>query len=226
MSAQTELTSQLREIAEQSILQEEPYPVVAPASVEDATAMIRAARDHSFRVMVLGSGSSFPEDFSLHRSNVMAVLSVKLTGMEPLSPFTVRVYCGTPAAALFENAENLPRRTLGGLLCSIYRSGEESVLSNLWPRIRQLQVITGLGELHHLAGPAGFQAYDCGAANVLLGSRGRLGMITAAELLCPFPIVERNQDGDSLRAAYGSGETSISRTDLQPLFDSSGLFQW
>jgi FAD/FMN-containing dehydrogenase len=226
MSDRAGLIETLRNLVSGGLRQEEPRPVVVPATVEEAAGCLRAAHEFGFVVLPLGSGSSFPADFSLRRENVLAVSAARLAGMERLSPFDVRILAGTPTAAVLRAVDS-PRHTLGGLVCDVLRGRGVLALDVLWRRLRRVELINNGGQITTLAGPLCGSAGDCALATLIVGSRGRLGMVTALEICGPVPIVAENEmasRSDSLPA--GATGCAVTRTEVQRLADECGLFQW
>jgi len=226
MSDRAKLVEALRSLVGIGLRQEDPHPVVVPANLEEAAGCLRLAREWDFVVLPLGSGSSFPADFALRRQNVLAVSSARLAGMERLSPFAVRVLSGTPTATVLRAVDS-PRRTLGGLLCGVHRDNGTSALGALWRRVRRIELINGRGEVCDLAGPLCASTADPALAALVVGSRGRLGFVTALEIAGTAPIVVENETvprSDSLPA--GVAESAVSRLDAQRVADDAGLFQW
>jgi hypothetical protein len=220
-----QLVADLKEFVGEALLQERPYPVVAPRNVETASQAVQIALRNQSNVMVLGSGSSFPPDFSILRQNVLALLMVRMVGVERISPFAVRVLAGTPVSTILADV-TADRQTIGGLLADSTRPENASALRALWPHIRSIEVLTAGGEVRRIPG------CDSGAelrpgATLFAGSRGRLGLIISLEITGPVPISPSLNTGD-VRATYaaGHGDAIISQRDVQLTLDSSGLFQW
>jgi hypothetical protein len=88
-------------------------------------------------------------------------------------------------------------------------------------------LINGRGEVTDLAGPLCISTTDPALAALVVGSRGRLGFVTALEIAGTAPIVVENETvprSDSLPA--GAAESAVSRLDAQRVADEAGLFQW
>jgi len=226
MSARAELELSLKEIVGKGLRQDAYYPVVAPKTPEEAAQVIRAARDHQFNVLVLGNESSRPPQLSALRDNILVILNVWLTGIERLSPFSVRVLGGTPVASVVHGGSEPPRKTVGGLICSASVSSHEVTLRALWSRVRCAEVITANGEIQRFAAPSAVSIEDPATANLLIGSRGRLGMVAAVELMKPIPIAVQDSKEREKSNHVGRDETLFSQTDAQMLLDPHGLFQW
>jgi FAD/FMN-containing dehydrogenase len=226
MSARAELEAVLKEIVGKGLREDAYYPVVAPRTPEETALVVRAARDHRFSVMVLGNESSKPPQLSSLRDNILVILHVWLTGIQKLSPFSVRVLSGTPVSSVVRDGSEPPRKTIGGLICGTPGAHLDASLRALWPRVRSLEVITANGDVAHFATPAAVSTEDPATANLFLGSRGRLGVVTSVELTTPLPIsVTDASERVSTRKAV-SEEPLLSQKDVQLLLDPNGLFQW
>jgi FAD/FMN-containing dehydrogenase len=226
MSARAELEAELKEIVGKGLRQDAFYPVVAPRTPEETAGVVRAARDHQFNVLVLGNESSKPPQLSSLRENILVILNVWLTGIQKTTPFAARVLSGTPVSSVVRGGSEPPRKTLGGLICGATATDQDASLRALWQRVRTLEVITASGETQRFAAPAAVSMDDPATASIFLGSRGRLGVVAAVELLTPLPIaVEDSNDKTALRKP-DQGEPLISRQDVQTLLDPNGLFQW
>jgi FAD/FMN-containing dehydrogenase len=225
MSARAELEAVLQEIVGKGLRQDAFYPVVAPRTAEETALVIRAARDYQFSVLVLGNESSKPPQLTGLRENILVILNVWLTGIQSLSPFAARVLSGTPVSSVVKDGSEPPRKTLGGLICGTPGAHHDASLRALWPRVRYVEVILSSGETQRFAAPAAASADDPATANLLLGSRGRLGVVTAVEVTTPLPIPVTDS---SERAATSSavGEPLLTQKDVQSLLDPHGLFQW
>ncbi|MDD5087257.1 MAG: FAD-binding protein [bacterium] len=223
------LIQHLRDLGDGVLLQDEPYPVVAPQSIEQLQSCIAAARNEGSVVLPLGNGSSFPKDFSLLRERVLAVMTIRLQGTDYSSPFSVHVASGTPVSAVIADFAGGGRRTLGGLFADARMGTTDPLLRAVWSRTRAIDIITGDARLVTLAGPARCGAHD-GTASWLIGSRGRLGVLVSVELVPPLPVhvMEDLSDEKVRGAAIGPvGESSVlSSGDIRSKLDPHGLFQW
>lgn len=226
MSARTDLESDLKEILGKGLRQDASYPVVAPRTPEQTAQAVRVARDHHFNVMVLGNESSKPPQQSSLRENILVILNVWLTGIEKLSPFSVRILSGTPVSSLVRGGSEPPRKTVGGLICGTLGTSEDASLNALWRRARSVEVITASGEIQRFAAPASASMEDPATANLFLGSRGRLGVVASVELTAPLPIIVEavGERGAPIKSEYR--EPLISQREVQMLLDPNGLFQW
>jgi FAD/FMN-containing dehydrogenase len=225
MSSRYEILAALREIGGKSLLQEEPYPVLAPRTVELAAQIFQTARESEHKILIIGSGSSFPPNFSVLRDNVVAVMTVGLMGIEHLTPFCARILSGTPSAHVFKG-ESIEKRTLGGLVCDAATKSGDGLRQSFWTRIRAVEVLTATGEVQRFAGAAQATLDDPALANLFVGSAGRLGMITAFEVATPLPILSETARDQRMAFEGGAGDAAISAKDAQLLLDPNGLFQW
>jgi FAD/FMN-containing dehydrogenase len=219
------LISELREAVGDALVQESPYPVVAPRSVEIAAKTVMLARQNQFHVMVVGSGSSFAADFSVLRNNLLAILTTRLAGVERISPFACRVLSGTPVATVVRDPD-AARKTIGGLLADSPRAENGRALRAFWSRVRAIEALTADGQVHRVTcANSGHSAFP--TATMFRGTRGRLGMITAIELVGPIPIAADVDEAERLVAFNsGRGDPALSQHDLQQALDRDGIFQW
>jgi len=228
MSGTNTLLTRLRDLGDGVLLQEQPYPVVAPYSLEQAIACISAAREEACVVMPLGSGSSFPKDFRLLRERLLAVMTIRLQGSCSISPFAIQVLSGTPVSTVVNNHAQEGRRTLGGLIAGARTGMNDSLLRSVWMRTRAMNVIAGEGRILTFSGPARCGSHD-DAAGWLVGSRGRLGLIVSVELAPPLPVYANELIEEELRGSLtGSceGDFVLSSGEIRSCLDSPGLFQW
>jgi len=216
MSVRQDLLTVLRNTVGAPILQEDPYVVVAPKSVEAVQLCVASARDFSYRVLVLGSGSSFPLDFSILRENVVAIMTIGLTGIEAVSSPAIRVGSGVSVNSIVDGYASSERRTLGGLIADHRVGSMEPVLGYVWPRVSRLEVLTGDCKVNYFSNIATF----------LIGSRGRLGIITAIEIRASLPIHVSDRVGGKSPSSVNNGDTAIGGVELRTLLDEHGLFQW
>jgi len=226
VSLRTELEASLREIVGKGLRQDAYYPVVAPKTAGELSQVVRAAREHKFNLLVLGNESSKPPQHSTLRENILVVLNVWLTGIEKLSPFSVRVLSGTPISSVVNGGSAPPRKTLGGLICGASGSHRDVTLRTLWSHVRCLEVITASGELQRFSAPMVASAEDPATANLFLGSRGRLGIVASVELIKPIPIPVLGVSESNTQGTTERNESLISHEDVQVLLDPDGLFRW
>ena len=226
MTLTPELTSfTLRDIAGETLIQDHPYPVVAPRSLETLALVVRYAKTEGLRVLPLGTGSSFDSDFKLLNSKIVAVLSAGLTGIQKLSPTGFRVLSGTPLSRLFRGDVSGERKTIGGLIAG-FANAQDEFIKALRPRVLVVEMMNGDGKLLRLKGPGAAGADDPGLAQAIFGSQGKMGMITAVELSGPFPL-EVPMDGPrQIGAVLSPNEAVVSRAEIARFFDPDSLFAW
>lgn len=228
MNGTNVLLSRLRDLGDGVLLQEQPYPVAAPQSIEQAMDCVAAARAEACVVMPLGSGSSFPKDFRLLRERLLAVMTVRLQGVRQTSPFALYVLSGTSVAAVVGNHTRVSRKTLGGLIAGARAGTDDFMLRLVWRRTRAVDVITGDGRLLTFAGPARCGVSD-NLASWLIGSRGKLGLIVSVDLAPPLPLHVSESSEESIPGSLvGSvdGDSVLGSGDLRSRMDPHGLFQW
>lgn len=225
MNSRAVLAAALNEIVGSGLLQTDPHLVIAPRNMDETQAVIRIAREFEHAILPLGTGSSFADDFSLMRSSVVAVLCAGLRGVECTSAFRVRVAAGTPTASLLANDVVCPRSTLGGLICGARKFHDQPALAALWRRVLAVEFLNAAGEL---------QTASCGGradrklpAHVFLGSRGRIGLLTAVHFAAPLPWEASTVETDAppgIERAFGT--SALTMSDLQQLVDGNGTYHW
>lgn len=215
----------LRDIAGGSLIQETPYPVVAPRSTETLALVLQYARIENLRVLPLGTGSSFDSDFQLPTTQIIAVLSGGLSGIEKLSPTGFRVLSGTPVMRLFRSNATHERRTIGGLIAGA-AGVREDVEKAIWSNMLKLEMMNGDGELLQFAGPSRASAHDPGLASLLFGSQGRMGVIVSIDLRGPLPLELPEGDARQVGAALSPHEAVTRRAELARVLDPNSLFAW
>lgn len=216
----------LRDVAGDTLLQESPYPVVAPRTVEMLALVVQYARIEGKKVMVLGTGSSFAEDFDPVSSEVIAIMTYRLSGVQKLSPFVTRILSGTPVSRVFSGQSLPERKTIGGLIASNLPSSDQAI-GALYSRLLTIEMVNADADVIRLAGPNTVHAADPGLANALFGSQGRLGIIAAVEVCRPDMLELSSGNGVTpLGPAIASHESAIRRSDITRTFDPDGLFAW
>ena len=217
--------SVLRDIAGEHLIQEAPYPVVAPLSLEMLAQILQHARSESLRILPLGMGSSFDQDFKLSYANVIAVMSGGLSGIQRVSAAAFRIAGGTPLSRLLRSDIVHEHKTVGGLIAGA--SGiHDPVEKALWSRLTAIEVMNSEGKLLRFAGACSSSAEDPGMAQLFFGSQGRLGMITAVELRGPLPLDVEIFESRTGGATLSTFEPALKRTELMRLMDPDGLFAW
>jgi FAD/FMN-containing dehydrogenase len=227
MSRHDAILEEICASSRESVLQKEPYPVVAPGSVAGVTDAVRIAVKHGYTIMPIGSGSSFAADFAVGRPETMAIMSVRLFGVEAISGFALRVLAGTPLSAVFRGAALPQRRTVGGFVCGSRGLAEDAYLRWLWPCVRCVEMVTAVGETVRFCAETVADATHPPLASMLIGSRGRLGIVTAIEMFPPLPIVIRTERLEQQEDIGESrGLSVLEFNDLRSAFDKQGAFHW
>jgi hypothetical protein len=226
MTNDGDLIVALSGIAGTGLRQERRPIVVQPQNADEAAAIVRAARDHAHLVMPLGSGSSFPPDFSMLRDDVVVVQTVRMRTVQTVSPFSTRVEAGVPVSFVVQGISG-QHKTVGGLLNGGHHFAEDqSILAAIWACARNLEIVFTDGSLRQF--PVIKSGIDSGSfLRLIAGSRGRAALVTAIEIAPPFPIRLENTGDDHQNVTNaGYGEPVITTRDIQMLFDRSSLFQW
>ncbi|MBI5059076.1 FAD-binding oxidoreductase [candidate division KSB1 bacterium] len=227
MSTLVEHTLRLAELAGAALRQTEPWPVVAPRTVELLSDIVRYARDERLRILVLGTGSSFESTFALERENVLAVMMYGFAATELLSAHELRVGAGVSADLLGSDGGVAPRRTMGGLLSDSASPASFAVREALGGRLRAIELMNSRGELVVLRGIGQGNGSQPALAPLVMGAGGRLGIVVAVRLatgtmdVAASPAEQRHS-----RTMAPNRDAAVLRADLCPLFDPDGVFAW
>lgn len=218
----------LAEIAGRGLLQIEPYPVVSARTPEMIRRIMQYARQSGFKLMPLGTGSSFDADFSLTRTDVIALMLAENRGIEAVSAERVRVQAGTEVGRVIQSTMEGVRRTMGGLLCDSLHYESSRLRDTLSPYLISLEVLSGDGEHIHLSFGGWSHSRDFGLANLFCGSNGRMGIVLSVDLQWNgiAPIMDTANHERVEHSMAGHREACLSRAELMSQFDSHGLFQW
>jgi FAD/FMN-containing dehydrogenase len=216
----------LQDVAGDSLIQESPYPVIAPRTTESLSLIVQYARIEDRKLLVLGPGSSFAEDFNLSSKQVIAVMMYRLSGVEQTSSFAMRILSGTPVDRVCYGMKSAARRTIGGAIGDSV-PGQNDVAGAIYGRLLTVEVIDANGKLLRLSGPGHVHRGDPGLAHSMFGSRGRLGIITAVEVAGSLPLVLADLNPDNPRVpSIAAHESPVRRPDISRVLDSDGLFAW
>jgi glycolate oxidase FAD binding subunit len=177
--------------------------IVRPASTDEVAQTLRWAAANGVGVMPVGSGERAP---SVRRDGSFLLLSSdRLRGLEIYEPadvtFTARA--GTPLTEIGTelgvhrqwlpfDPPNVSRRTLGGLVAS----GESGPVGTGYGELRNhvlgATVVCGDGRVLRLGGRVVKNVAGFDLLRPVVGSRGRLGVITSLCLrACPSPDEDR-----------------------------------
>ena len=178
----------LENAAGTSLIQREPYPVIAPNRWELIAEIIRIALSRQQKVLVFGSGSSFDTQFALLRDNVIAITTSKLAGVTAQGNSSFAAGPGTLLPEIISNGDFYAGRTLGGFLASNLAGCERELRRILRQHLSAIEIIDGSGGMRRLPAPSqSTTAYSSGAEQII-GSNGRSGIITRIEFSLKPPI--------------------------------------
>jgi glycolate oxidase FAD binding subunit len=181
-----------------------PEAVVHPTTTEEVAATMRLASAHGVGVAVVASGARLRLARDLDRP-FLVLCTDRLSGIETYEPadLTLTAKAGTPvralASELHANRQWLPydpprvdARSLGGLVAT----GESGPLWMGYGELRNhvlgLTVVTGDGRTLRLGGRVVKNVAGFDLLKPLVGSRGRLGVITSVCVRAfPEPACER-----------------------------------
>ncbi|MCC6476749.1 FAD-binding protein, partial [bacterium] len=93
--------SELAETNELNLLQTNPYVVVAPRDAHAVSNLVAACSDNGWRLMPLGSGSSFPGNFAIRHHNTVAVMLRQLREAKLNESGRVVLQCGVETKAVY-----------------------------------------------------------------------------------------------------------------------------
>jgi FAD/FMN-containing dehydrogenase len=216
----------LEEAVGKHLVQREPYPVVAPPNAQVVSRVIEAAQRSDHKILVIGTGTSFGDRFSLLRVNVIAVTMSGFTGITINDEFSSTAAAGTVVSEVVKQLDGYEGRTLGGLLARQIRSADRELQRYVWQRISLLEVVDGTGRQRVLPGPAKTNSLTSAGADFMIGSCGRYCVITGAQFSQPLPIDVPAHDGMSILGAASAGRAPIAREEILPLLDPNAIFKW
>jgi FAD/FMN-containing dehydrogenase len=187
---------------------------------------VQYARIEGLKVMVLGTGSSFADNFRLASANVIAIMTYRLSGLQQISPFVTRILSGTLLARLFTGDILTERKTLGGLIAGC-QPGRDAAAGVVVSRLLAVEMINAEAKVVRLAASNTAHSGDPGLANALFGSQGRAGIITAVEVTRSLPWnLQADSGADGFVPSVASHDAAVKRTDVIRLLDPDGLFAW
>lgn len=205
-----------------------PEAVVHPTSTEEVATTLRLASTHGVGVAVVASGARLRVTRDLGRP-FLVLCTDRLSGIEIYEPadLTLTAKAGTPVRALatelHANRQWLPYdpphlddRSLGGLVAT----GDSGPLGMGYGELRNhvlgLTLVTGDGRTLRLGGRVVKNVAGFDLLKPIVGSRGRLGVITAVcvrafpEPSCERVLVLRGDSPDALLpAARAIGTASV-----------------
>lgn len=206
------------------LMQEKPYPVASPVTVEALAAIVQACSELNWRVLPLGQGSSFPTNFSLRSERTFAVSTAKLREMSRLS--NGRTYCqpGVPIQRILVSEHLLQRKTIGGLICGTGDNETRNTARSFWQSVHCIELIDSKGRTVVMPGPSSTLYHLCPSSLILLESRGKAGIVVGIEFCVdelPFVIGAKKLGttaSDSLSSPL-SRQASVRSADALSLFD-------
>lgn len=208
--------------------------VIAPASPEVVQDAVEVARREHFRVLPLGTGSSFPATYTPLRADTMAILVGALEGESGGDAFSGWYWAGTKLprlAAVYPGllAGERQRATLGGLIAGKPPSASDPT----WQRLRRLlismEVLTATGNLETFAGEGTGTVYNLSSSHLFFGSQGTLGIILRVRLrriISPDANALQPPENRETTLAASTGQPAFQWSQLRALLDPGGLFAW
>jgi FAD/FMN-containing dehydrogenase len=226
MSQRVDWAEKLSE-TDYGLMQTNPYPVASPSTVDALSDIVRLCVESNWRVLPLGSGSSFPENFALKSDRTFAIATTKLREVSRLS--NGRVYCqpGVLANKIILSDDMLQRKTLGGLICGSGDLKTRNAAKSFWQAVQCVELIDAKGRTVVVAGPASAQYPLSARAAMLLESRGKAGFVVGIEFCADeLPV---DLDSKQLSATVVGTENVSSPVSRQLSYrgaDALSLFDW
>lgn len=211
--------------AEYGLMQERPYPVVSPSTVEALAEIVQECSERNWRVLPLGHGSSFPENFSLKTERTFAIATSKLRELSRLSNGRMFCHPGASVQKVLLTEAPIQRKTIGGLICGSGDLVTREAARNFWHRVYCVELIDSKGRTVVQAGPASPQYFLSASASLLLESRGKAGILVGIEFCgdeLPLDLGRRSL----LASGTESLSSPISRQVSYRGADALSLFDW
>lgn len=211
--------------AEFGFMQERPYPVASPVTVEAMSAIVHECAEENWRVLPLGSGSSFSPNFSLKTDRTFAITTSRMREVSRLS--NGRMYCqpGTLVQKLLLSDQPIQRKTIGGLICGMGDHATRNSARSFWQTVHCLELIDSKGRTVVMQGPASAQ-YALGASSaLLLESRGKAGIIVGIEFCADVLPIDLGRK-TLCSSAVENIASPIGRQVSFRSADSLSLFDW
>ncbi|MBD3166707.1 FAD-binding protein [bacterium] len=162
-------------------LQDASFPAIVPRSADDVVDAIHWCRESGWRLLIVGRGSSFPDQLNVPEK-ILTILTLARTGVSECDPLdmVVETEPGVPSVELLEHVQDAGFRlagwpeqypgTVGGLIAG--RNG---------PKVRHLllglETISGRGHRHRFGGRVRKDVSGFSLAPLFIGSNGRFGWI-------------------------------------------------
>jgi len=235
-----EILGRLRDLFDARLVQERPRIVVKARDAQDVLRLIRFAAEHSLHVMVLGTGSSCPEQLPIPKNVIALIMSDYTEPMElDLENLTLTAGAGVRVAALSQQLQSggweyrfLPdthRATLGGAVAGFGTHASSPPYQSLRDFLLGLKAAYSEGYLLQWGGKMVKDVAGLNMSSLLLGSRGALGVILEVTLrLVPYPSPIYDSDRfDPASLPENSPAASPSdayRREIQQALDPHGIF--
>jgi glycolate oxidase len=234
------MISAIQESLRDRIIQEKPRLVIAPENAADVQQLLRLAKKHAFRIMILGSGSSFPPDVPIPKDAVALIMSKLETPWEwDEENLTVTVAAGIRIADFISALESRgweyrflqesSRITIGGALASGHDSNQAFSHRKIMGFLLGLEAIHADGEIAKWGGKMVKNVAGLDVASLYFGSSGTLAVIVECTFrLVPFPSPLFDAQNHGRIQAEGMKTAAISANDylqqLHKIFDPQGIF--
>ncbi|RQV98916.1 FAD-binding protein [bacterium] len=217
----------LEEAAAQHLVQRDPYPIVAAPNTQVIAKTIEAAQKTNQKILVIGSGSSFGAQFTLLREDIIAITTSGFRGINVQNEFAVIVAAGTPVAELVRPHSEYSGKTLGGLLAREAKGRDRDYQRAVWQKVALIEIMDGNGHQRILPGPAKANSHSSAGSDCLLGSRGRLCIITGIQFAQSLPIeIVLPEESSTLLQLSSAGRSPLHHEELSATLDPFSLFKW
>ncbi|KPL07532.1 hypothetical protein AMJ86_04245 [bacterium SM23_57] len=189
----------IRDALGDKVVQEKPRIVVMAEGPDDVQRLIRLTNQQHFRILVLGSGSSFVEDVPIPKDTVALMMSKVETPWElDEENLTINVGAGNKVQTLCQSLQSagwesrflevIPRVTIGGAIANPQCLDSSSLNHNLRNFILGMKVVHSGGQLMRWGGKMVKDVAGLDVLSVFIGSQGALGVVTEITFrLVPFP---------------------------------------
>lgn len=207
------------------LMQLAPYPVASPVNVDALVGIVQQCAELNWRVLPIGQGSSFPQNFSLRSERTFAISTSKLREICRLT--NGRTYCqpGTPVQRVLISDHPLHRKTIGGFLCGGGDSSARNAVRSFWHTIQCLEVIDAKGRTMALPGPASPQFQLGPSSSILIESRGKAGIIVGIEF-CADELPIDTTTKKLVSTATDTLTSPLSRQASVRSADALSLYDW
>lgn len=228
-----EVYTSLRRRFGNQLLQEQPRTVIAPASLQAVKDAVEMARHEHLKLLPLGTGSSFPSDFSRLHIRTLTLLLGTLKGECGGDTFSSWYWAGTRLSQLsadypgFFNGES-QRTTLGGLIADGTLSSLDVTRRLVQRLMLSMEIFTAAGNIETFVGGGTGTVYQLPASSLFFGSQGRLGIILRVNLRRIVPPkfnIPLSNESERIPMT-GNSNHALSWNQKLELLDPGGLFAW